>query len=206
MLPLGELTGEVSYESCEVGVAIEKEIFANERLTLHKWHSNIEAFGTESESSETSQSYAKEQLGVKPGETKLLGLAWNKVKNTIAVVFPNGVLAVTKKEMLRFLASMTHFYDPLGFASRISLVGKLLYRDMCGRRLPWDSAVPEEISIQRKKFENALPEKVEAVRCIAVLEEPIKELHLHAFDDNSGEGTSASVYHRPILDQGDWKL
>lgn len=71
-----------------------------------------------------NQSYAKEQLGVKPGETKMLGLPWDKTEDTIAVTFLEPPPEVTKREMLRFLASI---YDPLGVASPVSLVRKLLY-------------------------------------------------------------------------------
>ena len=70
------------------------------------------------------QSYAKEQLRVKPGETKMLGLPWNKIKDTIVVTFQEASPEVSKREMLQFLVSV---YDPLGLASPLSLVGKVLY-------------------------------------------------------------------------------
>jgi hypothetical protein len=90
------------------------EIFERGKFTLHKWHSNKPDLEGGSQPSEVSQSYAKEQLGVKPGETKLLGLPWYKAKDTIATVFPNSMPVTTKREMLRFLASI---YDPLGIVS-----------------------------------------------------------------------------------------
>ena len=36
-------------------------------------------------------SYAKEQLGVKPGETSLLGVPWDKEKDTIKVNFQDSL-------------------------------------------------------------------------------------------------------------------
>ena len=47
--------------------------------------------------------------------------------------------------MLQFLASV---YDPLGVASPVSLVVKLLYHDVCDQHLPWDLKVPEKIAMQ----------------------------------------------------------
>ena len=51
---------------------------------LHKWHSNEQTLeseaNSEQEDEKEDESYAKEQLGVKPGETKMLGLPWNELK------------------------------------------------------------------------------------------------------------------------------
>ena len=127
----------------------------------------------------------------------------NKVKDTIAIAFPTKPTTLTKREILRFLASI---YDPLGLASPISLVGKLIYRNVCEQRLPWDSAVSKEIANRWKKLESSLPDKIEVPRSIAIYKEPVSELHLHAFGGTSGEGTSAAVYavvHQPSgINQG----
>ena len=97
----------------------------------------------------------------------------------------------TKREMLRFLASI---YDPLGIVSPISLVAKLIYRDLCDQRCPWDAELSPQISNSWRKLENALPEKVEVPHSITAFEEPIEAVHLHAFGDTSSEGTCAAVY------------
>lgn len=54
----------------------------------------------------------------------MLGLPWDKTEDTIAVTFLEPPPEVTKREMLRFLASI---YDPLGVASPVSPVRQLLY-------------------------------------------------------------------------------
>ena len=65
--------GETTNEVCklkETAVAI----FGEAQFELDKWHSNVPALEASSEQIDEKESYAKEQLGVKPRETKMLGL------------------------------------------------------------------------------------------------------------------------------------
>ena len=65
-------------------------IFSEAQFELRKWHSNIPVLETDvTESSEQESSYAKQQLGAKQGETRVLGMPWNKEEDTIAVTFPS---------------------------------------------------------------------------------------------------------------------
>ena len=89
----GETTDKV-HKLKESAVAV----FGEAQFELHKWHSDepelqLEASG---EPEDGKQSYAKEQLGVKPGETKMLGLPWNKSEDTIAVTFREAFPEVSK--------------------------------------------------------------------------------------------------------------
>ena len=79
-------------------------IFHEAKLKMHKWHSkrkrSLDSLETEKEPIGEEQSYGKTQLGVKAGETKLLGLPWSKVDDENAVEFrKSGVLAPTKLEV-----------------------------------------------------------------------------------------------------------
>lgn len=62
------------------------------------------------------QSYAKQQLCVKPSESKLLDLKWNKE-------FSSDTPVIAK------------VYDPLGLASPITFQGKLIFRDVCDSKI-----------------------------------------------------------------------
>ena len=166
-------------------------VFGEAQFKLQWWHSNEPELEVTSEPEDRKQSYAKEQLGVKPGKTKMLGLPWDKTKDTVAVTFPKAPLEVTDREMSRFLAS---FYDPLGLVSPVSLVGKLLYREVCGQNLQWDQKVPESITKQWKKFEKSLLNQVQVPRSLPAFKETIEAVNLHAFGDTSGAGTAAAVY------------
>ena len=134
-------------------------VFRDAKFTMHKWNSNEHQLESENvvpvhepqldgENGvpvDEQQSYAKQQLGVKEGESKILGLPWNKREDTIAVSFPEEPVDNTKRGMLRFLAAV---YDPLGVASPTTLVGKLLYRGVCDSRLPWDEKLSDRIGQQ----------------------------------------------------------
>ena len=70
-----------------------------------------------------SQSFAKYHMGVKTGETKLLGVPWNKAVDTIVVAFPTPIVKVTKREILRKIAEIN---DPSELASPVKSAGKML--------------------------------------------------------------------------------
>ena len=63
---------------------------------------------------------------MKPWECGLLGLRWNKDSGTVAVTFPQEIVAATKRGVLGKIAKV---YDPLGLVSPLTLEGKMLCRD-----------------------------------------------------------------------------
>ena len=79
-----------------------KSMFGKAGFELHKWHSNDPTLEDEGKGQQKgeSQSFAKQQLGVRPGETKILGLTWNKEEDTLAVTFPDRARDTTKREVL----------------------------------------------------------------------------------------------------------
>ena len=56
-------------------------VFADATFKLHKWNSNVEELEPKSENT-----YAKQQLGAKGNESKILGLPWDKQNDTLRVV------------------------------------------------------------------------------------------------------------------------
>ena len=166
-------------------------VFKDAQFILHKWHSNAAELEKSSASDEQQQTFAKEQLGVKDDETKLLGLKWNKSQDTLKVTFPEITAENTKRGILRYLASI---FDPLGFVSPITLLGKFVYRDTCEKQLPWDKEISHSTLKQWKKFEDNLPESMEVPRSLVAYREEIDAIDLHIFGDTSGAGTAAVIY------------
>ncbi|XP_028404021.1 uncharacterized protein LOC114526636 [Dendronephthya gigantea] len=169
-----------------------KEVFGEAGFQLHKWHSNAKEVEYEdTTANDDNQTYAKQQLGVKQGETKLLGLAWDKDQDNIQVNIPNDTANCTKRGIL---GKMARIYDPLGLISPLTLTGKTLYRDACDLRIAWDAPLPSTLQQRWWKYEQVLPSQVTVPRSLAKSEEPIESIELHAFGDASGIGVSAAVY------------
>ena len=105
---------------------------------------------------DTSQSFAQYYMGVKMGETKLLGVPWNKIVDTIEEAFPAPIVKVTRREIHRKIAKI---YEPLGLASLVTLAGEMLYRETCDARVPLDCGVPRELKITWENRERLLTGK-----------------------------------------------
>ena len=167
------------------------QIFKEAGFELHKWHSNDKKLESEYVGeTDSEQSYAKHQLGVRPEETKSLGLNWNKVKDTIAVSFSAKLGDMTKRGALQTFASI---YDPLGIVSPITLQGKLLFRELCDRGLTWDQQLPKDLGSRWKQFCENLPTKMEMNRSLCIYREEIYSAARHALGDASEKGISAVV-------------
>ena len=120
---------------------------------LHKWHSNIpeleepQRIDDETLLSQASSFYAKSVVGTHSQETKILGVPWNKAADTISVGFmkPLGTMSdgpLTKRKML---SAINGVYDFLRLAAPVTIPGKILYSEVCLRKLRWDQVVPDEI-------------------------------------------------------------
>lgn len=98
---------------------------------------------------------------------------------------------LTKRGVLRKLVKV---YDPLGLVSPVTLKGKLIFRDVCDEKQPWDAKLNEPIAQRRKKWEQSLPLRQLVPRSIVSYQEPLQDIELHAFGDGSKRGVGATVY------------
>ena len=82
--------GETTNDVCHLKNTAVAILFGEAGSELHKWHSNEQTLESEASSlqEDEKRSCAKEQLGIKPSETKMLGLPWDKLKDMMAVTFP----------------------------------------------------------------------------------------------------------------------
>lgn len=126
------MTGGANAEEVKDKKIKATEVFEDASFKLHKWHSNVEELEDKKQvpshdGEETT--FAKQQLGYDQPETKLLGLLWDKIRDTLSVVISKEESASTKRIALSQLAKV---YDPLGLVSPATLLGKMVYREMCG--------------------------------------------------------------------------
>ncbi len=187
------------------------EIFQDATFRLHKWHSNVRELEEPSDADVDAEepsdadvdaeepTYAKQQLGSKQTETKLLGLPWDKTQDNLSVVTCNEKPATTKRAALSQLAKV---YDPLGLVSPTTLFGKLLYREMCEAKFSWDVEFPEVFQKKWEEWCNRMPECFSVPRPLAPYFVPIESITLHAFGDASKLGVAAVVYAVVEQEQG----
>ena len=169
-------------------------VFRDACFTLHKWHSNapeLEAAQSSTEDTEEA-TYAKQQLGTPRGTmSRILGLPWNKERDTVSVEVPSEQARLTKRGILAKLAKI---YDPLGLISPETLRGKLIYRAVCDSKGAWDAELPRGMAKAWVKRESGLPQSFEVPRSVAIHREEIEEIELHSFGDASENGVAACVY------------
>ena len=171
------------------------EIFEDATFRLHKWNSNVKELEMNNDppGDREEPTYGKQQFGGKPTETKMLGLKWNKEMDTLTVSFPhaNNNSAITKRGILSTLAKI---YDPLGLVSPVTLEGKLIYRDVCKIKVPWDTEIQGPCRRRWLAWEKTLPKEKTVPRPIVEHKEVVLSLELHAFGDASANGVGAVVY------------
>ena len=170
-------------------------IFSDAGFELHKWHSNAPELEENPRDciNDSEDTYAKQQLSANvSGEgSKLLGLKWDKVADTLAITFPQERAEPTKRGILGKLARI---YDPLGLVSPTTLQGKFIYREACELKQAWDAPLPDALAVRWKRWESDLPENIVVTRTFSPYREPINAVELHAFGDASGRGVAAAVY------------
>ena len=163
-------------------------MFEKGGFKLHKWHSNESNLETNDLNSEKELNFAKEHLGTKVNETKIMGLNWDKQRDIFRVEIPTESHRLTKRNILKTLASI---YDPLGFISPVLLIGKILLRNLYDLRMPWDNEIPQEIENKSVKWVNGLNIKIEIPRSISTRE---TNIDIHLFSDASMNGVWTVLY------------
>ena len=123
-------------------------LFSNGGFHLHKWHWNIPTLENDNTTSE--QTYAKQLFSSYSGHTKIFGLDGNKLTENINIEIPQfSERQITKRNVLNYIASI---YDPLRLISAGHIIGKIIYRELCDLKIPWDVEIPGVLKSKFKKW------------------------------------------------------
>ena len=126
--------------------------------------------------------------------TLVLGISWNKSKDTLSInpsiLNISNPKVVTKREIL----SCAHkVFDPIGFTCPVSLLPKLLLKELWREKIDWDSEI---LDSRGRAFKEWLVDLIK----LNELEIPRKlgsgNLTLHTFCDASGAAYAAVVFSR----------
>ena len=161
--------------------------------------------------SEEDESYAKASTGppISANSTadnatvKVLGSIWNTATDQFKFDFTEQakLLPTTKRSLLKVSAKI---FDPLGLLSPFTILWKVLFQELCNKRVDWDDQLTEE---QLKKW-NSLILELQTVssacipRCYVSNSSNIKSSELHCFSDASERAYAAVIYLRSIYEDG----
>ena len=127
------------------------------------------------------------------GLTKILGVLWDENRDKLSIVVPEfDEKLTTKRNVLSYIASI---YDPLGLMSASHIMGKVIYRELCDKKLPWDTEIPQILKKKFKEWVNDITNiLIEIPRSTPTHKESITFVDLHVFGDGSIVANCAAVY------------
>ena len=135
--------------------------------------------------------FAKQQLGTMSIDTKMLGIHWNENEDTLSIEIPKPKGKYTMRNILSHLASI---YDSLEFISPVHLLGKIVYRESCELKLPWNQEIPTQLVKKWNKWSTSSSYKITIPRSIPLPDANINHADIHVFGDSSIMGTCAVTY------------
>eukprot|EP00795_Rhopilema_esculentum_P006774 gene6774-12340_t len=169
------------------------------------WANNVlkERKIEEEDESFSKSSFKNEDI---ENNAKILGLAWDKTSDRIrfdfSKIFSNDCQFVTKREIL---SSTAKIYDPLGLLSPIVVPLKLLFQELCKKKVNWDTKLSEEISTEWRTIVSDIQSSppVFVNRSVTdVNKDEIDHVELHGFSDASSIAFGAAVYIRVVKKSG----
>ena len=183
----------------EVGVIKQKsiELFRKSKFNLHNWNSNIPLLQSSNTKAESEFSYVKEKLKNTAERIKILGVPSKKNCDNLSVVLIEfNEKLMTKKNVLSYIAST---FVPLGLISTSHIIGKVSYRQLCQKKLPWDTEVywslPNSKQQQLKKWVNDNTNiLLEIPQSFPTHKESTTSVELHVLGDASIVANCAAVY------------
>ena len=125
-----------------------------------------------------------------------MGVPWNKEEDKLSINFTaclerdeKGPL--TKRKML---SAINRIFDLLGIAARVVISGKILYSEVCLKKLKWDVEVPDGIQRQWNKWLKGMEECPSIIIPRSVVSRGLAKLVLHGFADASKLAVSVAIY------------
>ncbi|XP_065893821.1 uncharacterized protein [Dysidea avara] len=113
-----------------------RTIMGNAKFNLRSWSSN---------SQQLQELVAKEKTGDPSTTVGILGLQWNIATDTLSLSpkkLSTNTSLLTKRDVLQ---TSSQIYDPLGWATPITIKAKILLQDIWQSKLSWDEPLPTDI-------------------------------------------------------------
>ncbi|UYV84394.1 hypothetical protein LAZ67_X002002 [Cordylochernes scorpioides] len=140
--------------------------------------------------------YSLEENPEKGTCTKILGVVWNKMEDSLKCELPDNLSLQPKLTKRLVLSMVQRIFDPLGFCAPVFLPPKLLLQRSWGLKLGWDTPLPESMAQEFRTW-------LDQIKFIELIKIPrymwndlIFPAEVHIFCDASKIGYGAVAYLR----------
>lgn len=123
-----------------------------------------------------------------------LGVSWSLEQDCFGFKVDNSDRPFTKRGILSVVNSL---FDPLGFLSPFTIIGKLILRDIVADKCGWDEPVSQCVATKWMEWKDGL----NMLDCVSISRSyfsvsicEISQLSLHVFSDASEQAISAVAY------------
>ena len=133
---------------------------------------------------------------------RALGVLWDVQPDTFKFKINMKEKPPTRRGLLSMVSSI---YDPLGFVGPYVLLAKMLFQELCRRKVGWDDRMSQDVLDQWLRWLQDLPllEQFSLPRCVRPPDFGTVVLcQLHHFSDASEKGYGAVTYLRMVDDLG----
>lgn len=142
-----------------------------------------------------------EELRSKSDSQSIFGINWNSASDKLTLKFSSINEESTREDTKRtLLQQMAKIFDPLGLFGPVILVAKLLFQDLCQKKLQWDDSLPDDIQTKWSTWKNDVKNitNFEQDRCVNDTTKKIKAQGLIGFGDASEMGYGCCIYIKTI--------
>ena len=162
-----------------------REIMGKARFNLRLWSSNNDNL---------QRLLVEEKTGDPNTTVGILGLRWNTATDTLSLTpkqLSTNTILLTKRDVLQ---TSSLIYDPLGWATPVTIKAKILLQNIWQSKLSWDEPLPFDIS---ERWTSILADLIELPK-LTVPRPYFKQRHdtcnVYVFSDASMKAYGAVVY------------
>lgn len=119
-----------------------RTLMAEAGMELRKWASNISSLRDVF----LKDKLALEDEGGDAVTTKVLGVCWNRIEDTLLISTDNVAAFINAKPITKrtLLQAFARIYDSLGFLAPFTVRAKIIFQELWKLRHPWDASLPQE--------------------------------------------------------------
>ena len=77
--------------------------------------------------------------------TNILGISWNKSRDTLALDFTTCIKEYDILTKRKIISTINSLYDVVGWVEPITITGKLIFSDICNKKLTCDEPAPPDV-------------------------------------------------------------